>query len=1225
MRRYDRKTVRRVLLVCLVLSGLTLVGTGALAGQNLARLGAATASSTFSGDYVPRFSNDGSLTTRWSAGAGDSSLWYQVEWENPRTFNAVSVHFFPGYHTETLLKVEVWDSGSSSWTTVATVGDGATLLPMTTTASFAKVTSKKVRISKMTTFYELEVYNDSVSGQVTATGSGKPVAGVLVDAGDDSSVTDPKGYYHLSLAPGTYPVTLSRYYQYATGSVTAVADSVTTTNLQLASANLAPLGTAVAGTSYEGYPAEYCNDDNRNTRWSTSDVARPFEIDWTSDQTFDSLIVRFFAGYHTETLIHVDVWDSNASDWVEVATVGDPEGYVLLPLVTVVNLSPQTTSKVRIRDVVTFNELEVYNGLAEIAGNVLDSGSPVGCVTVQGGCDNSTTQDDGYYSFLAPLGSVMLRTHPATYEALTIPQTLTSAGLWQDLNVTRTSGNLVALEGATVTSSTEHMEHPAAYAYDGSLCTSWRVDDGQVTGWIQVEWPSAQTVDTIVAEGAGLLIDASAAAWVNDEWVSLGTGWTATGKLSFIPVQTTKLAINGITSVPELEVYNLKGAAPSVSLTGTVTNADSGAPIAGATVTAGGLVTYTTATGKYYLAPPSGDTTVTVSHMNYGSASKSIYVPVGGSIGCDFALSNTNLAPQATATASTEYAGFPAGLANDDNPLTRWSATDRISTLELAWPSAVTVNRVKVHQHCDPYGGWGVTQLRADYWDGAAWKLAGTVSGLVPPIPSTIDLPIALTTTTKIKLTGMISTYEIEVLAATEVVSGTISEVRDLPDGTTVQASGSITAVFEDIGAGYLESTNRVSGIRVAPLDKLGYVITDSGNLAIGATASAQDYYGPGYEPSKANDANQDTFWSAADRGRWLQMEWPGSPQTFNTIIVYNVDSSWNSPTLTVEVRDNQGNWQQVDSKTNGPNTVKFTFAAATSDAVRVTGLTAVREMEVRHITIDSSGVLTNREVTVLGTMSTVGSERQILIGQLIAGDLNPLEALAMPGKAFTTGSSKPSTMGLLTTTWGRVKAMTPAPDGKNYLYIDDGSGLPSEIDGVTGIRVGPLVTDVFPGQFVQATGIASAANAGGVDFVTLRPRSNSEVVKHSVVGPNLAPLGVVTAQTEFGPGYEATKLNDSNYGSRWSGSAADQWVQLAWTEAQTFNTVVLFYNDVLQYNQAQVTLQAWDDGTQAFVDVVTVPAGKAVLTISVPTMTTTKIRLLHVTTFYELEARLVN
>lgn len=1217
-------TARCLMLACLAL-GLALCGSAAIAGPNLARTGAATASSFFSNDYLPRFANDGNLATRFSAGAGDSDQWYQIEWNTPQTFNAVAVTYFAGYHYESQLTVQVWNSATSTWTTVATVGDGTSVLPIRTGATFATVTSKKVRISKVVTFYEFEVYNDTNTGQVLATPSGKPVVGARVDAGADASTTDAGGYYHLNLAPGTYPVKVSRYYQYdATQSVTSTAGSVTTTDLHLASANLAPLGTASADSVYAGYPASNLNDDDRNSQWSKTpgEPNCPVYIEWATPQTFDSIVLRFLPSWHTETFVHVDVWDENASDWVEIATAGDPEGFILLPFVTQITFAPQTTTKLRVHDLETFNELEVYNGLADINGNVLDNGMPVGCVTVQGGLDNYTTQDSGVYTLTAPIGSVTLRASAASYDNLVVSNTLTSDGLWQDLELTRTAGNLAMETGVAVTASSEDLGFEAALAVDGFPCTAWQVPAGTVDGWITLEWTSAKTVDTVIVKGGGFLQDAAVDAWIGGEWVQMGLFAGATA--SFTPVSTTKLRVRHIGGAPEVEVYNLNGAAPAITLQSTVTNGDTGAPLAGAVVSAGGKTATTGASGKYYLALPEGDVTVTASHMNYPSANKNVYVPPSGFITADFALTNTNVAPLATATASTEHASYPASAANDDNPLTRWSATDRVSTIVLEWPSAVTINRVKVHQCSDPYGAWGITSLRVDYWNGTAWKQAGTLSGLTPPVPATVDMPIALSVTNKIKLTGTISIYEVEVLTAPDVIPGTIADVKDLPDGSTVQVTGVVTAVFPDFGMGYLESTDRVAALRVEPLDKLGYIVDLGDNFALTGTASAQDFYGPGYEPSLVADGNINTYWSAADRGRWLQIDWPGDPKTFNTVIVYNVDSSWNSPTLTVSVRDSGGTWTQVASAANGPNKAVFTFPSVTAEAVQITGLTAVREAEVRNVVTDASGVLTNQEVTILGTLSTSGKERLLLAGTVLPGSPNPLGSLAMPGKSFSLNSEKPSTICMLTTTWGRVTAMTSAGEGKNYLYIDDGSGLPSDTSNTKGIKVGPLVTDVFPGQFVQVTGIASAGNNGITDFVTILPRSDAEVIKHSQIGPNLAPLGTVSAQSEFGAGYEATKLNDGNPASRWSGSVADQWVELDWAEPQTFNAVVLVYNDMLPYNQPTPILQRWDDAQQAFVDVMSLTADKAVLTFSFPQITTSKIRVLHVTTFYEMEVRMV-
>src|SRR5512133_3760719 len=116
---------------------------------------------------------------------------------------------------------------------------------------------------------------------------------------------------------------------------------------------------------------------------------------------------------------------------------------------------------------------------------------------------------------------------------------------------------------------------------------------------------------------------------------------------------------------------------------------------------------------------------------------------------------------------------------------------------------------------------------------------------------------------------------------------------------------------------------------------------------------------------------------------------------------------------------------------------------------------------------------------TVTGGIGTIGGEKVLTATAVTVGDANALKPLGLPNRSLSTADSKLSTVGLLVTTWGKVVKSVDASGGAKYLYVDDGSMVPSDITGVYALKVGPVVTTAGEGDFVQATGIGRIADAG--------------------------------------------------------------------------------------------------------------------------------------------------
>ena len=131
-------------------------------GTNLARLGTASAVSVWhnSPDMVPQKAIDGSLDTRW--GAEDRHAWFAVEWQKPQAFRGVVIRNYDAPWNKNIpFTCQVWDpslnSGKGGFRDVQTV----TPTSATVVFTFPEVTTTKLRVTNVITFWELEVYDDA--------------------------------------------------------------------------------------------------------------------------------------------------------------------------------------------------------------------------------------------------------------------------------------------------------------------------------------------------------------------------------------------------------------------------------------------------------------------------------------------------------------------------------------------------------------------------------------------------------------------------------------------------------------------------------------------------------------------------------------------------------------------------------------------------------------------------------------------------------------------------------------------------------------------------------------------------------------------------------------------------------------------------------------------------------------------------------------------------------
>lgn len=141
--------------------------------------------------------------------------------------------------------------------------------------------------------------------------------------------------------------------------------------------------------------------------------------------------------------------------------------------------------------------------------------------------------------------------------------------------------------------------------------------------------------------------------------------------------------------------------------------------------------------------------------------------------------------------------------------------------------------------------------------------------------------------------------------------------------------------------------------------------------------------------------------------------------------------------------------------------------------------------------------------VTVTGTLDLVSGER-LLYNPILTttGSATGPKPLGLTNRdigggalnAYTpgiTGGSGTNNIGLLVTTFGRVKVI-----GTDYFYMDDGSAL-DDGSGNPGIKVytGSLTKPVSTSQYAIVTGISSAEISGSTTRRLIRPRKQTDLV----------------------------------------------------------------------------------------------------------------------------------
>lgn len=673
---------------------------------------------------------------------------------------------------------------------------------------------------------------------------------------------------------------------------------------------------------------------------------------------------------------------------------------------------------------------------------------------------------------------------------------------------------LSAVATASFTDQTRPQYAPA-YANDGLRSTLWwpgpNVLSNPNSEWLQLTWSTPQRIARVVVYlanpqnlGQDRRITLQRYVPASQTWQDFAvtvTDENATGAFTLPqPITLDRLRVTNPIDLCEVAVYG------PTNLMGTVEGALTGEPVRGARVSAGGVSCQTDEAGQYALSVPSGPVTMSVSRAAYETINVDIIVPLDGLIVWNVLLPSSNVAPMATkAMASAQMTAMPAVNCKDDDLDTKWQASTSLiygSWIGLEWSFPVTVNRMRLH---GSEGGYNVTGLTVQYWDGSAYSDARYVSGLGPsPItgqwPQLVDIEFYPVTTTRVRVIGALSVAELEVdsIEGFSPTSASIAEARAMPDESAVQLSGVTTAVFPD--AAYLEATDRSSAIRIEP----STLYFSGPNLARLAMATASTVPNPTlYPPSLANDGDKATeYWPGAltsSNNEWIMLKWPVQ-MTFSRVLVHFLQhpSMWNR-TIRLQAQTQPGAWSDIATTTipaaAAPHCVAdFQLASpVTADSLRVVNLLDLFELEV-YDRSDSPAV--GCETIVRGLLVSEGNERLIIPRDIDLGLEAALRPVGMTNRALQARDSCIPTDALLVTTWGTVVSAAPA-GSLSYLYVDDGSGAITDVPGLCGVRVGPVRTTVAEGDFVSATGIVRF----GQPPFTLQVRSADDVVLLNLEG----------------------------------------------------------------------------------------------------------------------------
>jgi len=486
----------------------------------------------------------------------------------------------------------------------------------------------------------------SISGQVIDAEDGSAISGAAVTDGTGTTTTDATGQYTIADVPaGYYEVAASKEgYQSSSMTVNVLSGSSAVANLSLTEAILPGSITGSVTDAEDGSPIAGATVSD-GTRTTTTDVAGEYTIASVPPGTCQ--VTASKSGYGSASAVATVVSGGNTlADFslTEVilpdsitGSVTDAENGSAIAGATVTDGTRTTTTDAlgkytianvppwRVYQVTASKEgyessslwVIVISGRTTLAnlslteltlpgsitGSVTDAetGSPIVGATVTDGTRTTTTDALGKYTIAnVPSGTYQVTASKEGYQSSSMTvNVLSGSSAVADLSLTE-----VILPGSITGSVTD--------AEDGLPIAGATVTDGTRT----------TTTDAL---GKYTIAD-----------VPAGTYEVTAGKEGYQSSSMTVNVLSGSSAVANLSLTEviLPG-----SITGSVTDAENGSPIVGATVSDGTRTTTTDATGKYTIADvPPGTYQVTAGKYGYGSSASTVTVVSGGTAVMDFSL-----------------------------------------------------------------------------------------------------------------------------------------------------------------------------------------------------------------------------------------------------------------------------------------------------------------------------------------------------------------------------------------------------------------------------------------------------------------------------------------------------------------------------------------------------------------------------------------------------------
>jgi len=498
------------------------------------------------------------------------------------------------------------------------------------------------------------IVSGSITGTVTDAEDGSPVAGATVSDGTRTTTTDASGGYVIAdVPPGTYEVVASKS-GYENSSVTVTVLEGDTAVADLSLTWIIVPGT-IAGTVTDA------DDGSRiagatvtdGTRTTTTDAAGEYAIADVAPGSYE--VTASKEGYESSSVM-VTVLEG------DTAVADLSLTWIIVPGI--------------------------------ITGTVTDAedGSRIAGATVTAGTRITTTDASGEYT----IGDLL----PGTYEVTASKEGYESSSLMvtvserntavADLSLTRIiipgtitgtvtdadDGSRIA--GATVTDGTRTTTTDAAGEYvvadvaPGSyevtagkggyessslmvtvsegdtavadLSLTWIIVPGTIAGTVTDADDGSRIAGATVTDGTRTTTTDAAGQYVVAD-VPPGTYEVTAGKAGYESSTLVVTVSEGNTAEADL---SLTWIIVPGGITGTVTDAEDGSALAGATVSDGSRTTTTDASGEYVIADVPPDTyEVVASKEGYESSTSSVTVPSGGTAVMNLSL-NRNAPPSNT-------------------------------------------------------------------------------------------------------------------------------------------------------------------------------------------------------------------------------------------------------------------------------------------------------------------------------------------------------------------------------------------------------------------------------------------------------------------------------------------------------------------------------------------------------------------------------------------------